>query len=953
MSIKQIELPSSCREELCRMTLLSRILSLFGICCLLASEVFAHESPVVDLRQLTDRHGMIILQGPWDFYWQKFVDPFDGTAIPDDRILAGIGWKKADSERSGQGYATYRLRIKGFEFHENGYEITLPYILSSYRLTLHPEQDPARIIRHHLGEPGETADTTAPMTLSQTLAFQPLGPDEVWIINIQMACFEHSNGGFRAAPLVAPGKELSRRWRRGMDSDLFCVGILFIMFLYNLMLFIRRPEDKASLLGAFAILSIALRAVATSNMLYYLTDRPSKTILELNHIFEYTTLTGSGILFSYFLQLTFLPAAYPRLLKHVSILFSPLIIVTLLFPADIYSRFLPLYQISTAFFIGLGFWVVIRAWLMRLDGSLTVFLGGLCILASFIYDVLVIYGVLPRPFTLQYAATLYVFLASETLAQQFAKAFRTAERLQKELKQEVFKQTAEIKQIMASIPQGIFTMGARLCIEGQYSQHLEFILQTDDLEGREALPLLFNHSNVNTEQVSMLRSALLTSIGEDLLVWEFNQHCLIHEFQVQNPTLGLRIFELDWHPIANARATIDHVLVTLRDVTDWRKLQEANRQREEELNLLLELVPIPEGRWRDFVKQSHQLLAKAENTGQLAPTETSAHRLAAIALHTLKGLARSVGCRHLSMAVHEVEEGQRTFAGNEDAPLPTLMKSLADLRQLLSRYEALWVNKLKRGQENTEHSDSQAALLEELAYRRQQLTRTSPISQHLPELLHTLDSYIQQSLYVSLFALLRETTESMAQLATELNRIPPDIRLEGTDQWVHRSVAKVLRMSLVHLIRNALDHGLESPSDRQKQGKNPRGMISWRVSADARNVCITFHDDGRGLDIAALSRKANDLGYSQSDLEAMPHGVTDAMFISGLSSRDRVSEVSGRGVGMDALRSMVEEIGGHVWAQFMDAEETRDQCRPFETIIEIPSHLFLLMNEIPRVSVGF
>lgn len=934
------------------MTLLSRILSLFGICCLLASEVSAQEASVFDLRQLADRHGMITLKGPWDFYWQKFVDPFDSTAIPDDRIPAGIGWKKADPERSGQGYATYRLRIKGFEFHENGYEITLPYILSAYRLTLYPEQDPSRLISHHLGQPGETADTTAPMTLSQTLSFQPLAPDEVWIINIQIAGFEHSNGGFRAAPLIAPGKELSRRWRRGMDSDLFCVGILFIMFLYNLMLFIRRPEDKASLLGAFAILSIALRAVATSNMLYYLADRPSKTILEINHIFEYITLTGSGILFSFFLQLTFLPAAYPRLLKHVSILFSPLIIVTLLFPADIYTRFLPLYQISTAFFIGLGFWVVIRAWLMRLDGSLTVFLGGLCILASFIYDLLVIYGILPRPFTLQYAATLYVFLASETLAQQFAKAFRTAERLQKELKQEVLNQTAEIKQIMASIPQGIFTMGAGLCIEGQYSRHLEFILQTADLEGREALPLLFNHSNVNSEQVSMLRSALLTSIGEDLLVWEFNQHCLIHEFQVQSPTLGLRIFELDWHPIANVATTIEHVLVTLRDVTDWRKLQEANRQREEELNLLLELVPIPEGRWEDFVKQSHQLLAKAENTEQ-APTEISALRPAAIALHTLKGLARSIGCRHLSMAVHEVEERQRSFTGNGDAPLPTLMNSLAELRRLLSRYETLWVNKLKRGQENAEHSDSQTALLEELAYRRQQLTRTGAVTQDLPQLLHTLDSYIQQSLYVSLFTLLREATESMAHLATELNRLPPNIRLEGTDQWVHRSAAKVLRMSLVHLIRNALDHGLEPPSDRQKQGKNPRGMISWRVTADAKNVRITFHDDGRGLDIATLSRKANDLGYSQSDLEAMPHGITDAIFISGLSSRDHVSEVSGRGVGMDALRSMVEEIGGHVWAQLMDGEETRDQCQPFETIIEIPSHLFLLMTKSVRAGVGF
>jgi two-component sensor histidine kinase len=864
---------------------------------------------------------------------------------------AGRGWKKPELNRPGTGFATYRIRIRGLAFHENGYEFSLPYILSSYRLTLHPEQDPSRMLYFQLGEPGKDAESNRPMTLARTVAFHPLGPDEVWVINIHIASFEHANGGFRAAPVVAPGQILSQSWRRGMDSNLFCAGILFIMFLYNLMLFIRRRDDKASLLAALSILSIALRSVATNNILYYFTERPSKIILELNHVFEYLTLTGSAILFSLFLQSTFLPAAYPRLLKYLSIMFTPLIAATLVLPSDVYTRFLPVYQLSTAFFIGLGFWVVIRAWRMRLDGSMMVFLGGLGILLSFIYDILVIYGVLPRPFTLQFAAALYVFLASETLAQKFAKAFRIAEKLQKDLKCEVFKQTAEIKQIMISIPQGIFTMGASLCIEGQYSQHLEFVLQTEALEGREALPLLFAHSDVDAEQISMLQSALMASIGEDLMVWDFNQHCLIHEYQVQSPTLGLRVFELDWHPITNAASRIEQVLVTLRDVTEWRKLQESNRQREEELNLLLELVPIPEGRWRDFLDQSHQLLDSAY--GNRSHAAGAVERSSAITLHTLKGLARSIGCRHLSIAVHESEERLRIAAGNSIRFQATLTNAVADLRNLLSRYETLWIEKLKRGLDSDAQQNEQTARLEELAYRRQLLDVSNGTSTQLADLLQTLEGYIQNTLYVSLFDLLREVTEAMAPLATELNKIPPEVRLEGTDQRVHRRTANVLRMSLVHLIRNILDHGLEAPEERKTKGKSPKGVVSWKVKDQAGGILITCKDDGRGLDREALLKKAQELGYDCKDLEIRPHGIAEIIFITGLSSRERVNEVSGRGVGMDALRSMIQDIGGRVWAQLLPTAGSTEQFQAFEIIIEIPSDQSLSRTEPIRKGAGF
>jgi HPt (histidine-containing phosphotransfer) domain-containing protein len=927
-----------------------RLLILFGLFCP-ALTWAGQKSPILDVRELSKRQGAIDLDGPWEFYWQKYVGPLDTTQAPDTLMPAGTGWKSRGY--FGEGFATYRLRIKGLEFHQKGYELGLSYVLGSYRLYMYPEQDPSRMLQHQLGEPGETRSTTFPLTVGKVFSFHPLGPDEVWVITLHVAGFQHSNGGLRSAPEVAPGTLLSERNRQGMDSTLFCTGILFIMCLYNMMIFVRRPKDKASFIGSLTILAMILRSIGTNNLLYYLTGSSSQLILDVTHVLEYLTMTGAAILFAYFLQFTFPQAAFPRVLKFASILCSPLILLTFITTPAFFSRFLLLYQVSSGFFVILAFIVVTRAFIMRLDGSLTIFLSSVFILLSVIYDVLVNLGFLPHPPVLQYATAVYTFFGSDTLARRSARAFRTAEKLQKDLKKEVYKQTAEIKQIMASIPQGIFTMGPSLCIEGQYSQHLEFMLQTEALEGREALPLLFAQSDVDAEQLSMLHSALLAAMGEDLLVWDFNEHCLIREFQVNHSKLGRRTIELEWHPIPNASQVIEQVLVTLRDVTDWHILQATNKQREEEINLLLELVPIPAGRWRDFVRQAHELLKKTLPSQAQEVTALTAEdlRSAGIALHTLKGLCRLIGCRHLSVAIHSVEEQLRSL--KEDSTSAHAIREWVDeLQQLLIRYESIWSDLLKRGFEESRQQDNDEILLEELAYQRVQ-TRSIKLPKPLHGLIQTLDGYIQKSLYVSLFTLLREVTEAMNPLARELGRLPPEIHVKGSDPWVHKRTAKVLRMALVHQVRNVLDHGLEPPEERERIGKNPRGAIHWNVTLHAGRVTISCRDDGRGLDLDALTSKATRLGYSREDLKTLPHGILDVMFISGLSSRDAVSEVSGRGIGMDALRSMIQDIGGNVWAERLDSLDDETRRPAFETIIELPAHQFFSAQEEGSLLVGF
>jgi two-component system chemotaxis sensor kinase CheA len=141
-----------------------------------------------------------------------------------------------------------------------------------------------------------------------------------------------------------------------------------------------------------------------------------------------------------------------------------------------------------------------------------------------------------------------------------------------------------------------------------------------------------------------------------------------------------------------------------------------------------------------------------------------------------------------------------------------------------------------------------------------------------------------------------------------------EVELSGAELELDRSILDRLGDPLVHLLRNAVDHGLEPPEERQRLGKDPSGRVLIHARREREHIRISVEDDGRGLDLAALRARAVESGWLHSDLaEDLPPEATAALvFRPGLSTRAEVSEVSGRGVGMDAVKATVEALGGRV-----------------------------------------
>jgi two-component system chemotaxis sensor kinase CheA len=141
-----------------------------------------------------------------------------------------------------------------------------------------------------------------------------------------------------------------------------------------------------------------------------------------------------------------------------------------------------------------------------------------------------------------------------------------------------------------------------------------------------------------------------------------------------------------------------------------------------------------------------------------------------------------------------------------------------------------------------------------------------------------------------------------------------DVELEGAELELDRSILDRLNDPLLHLVRNAVDHGIESPQDRLKAGKPETGRIVIEAHRENDMIAIEVRDDGRGIDVEGVRSRAVESGVLLADLaeDLPPDEIWQLIFHAGLSTAEGVSEISGRGVGMDAVRAVIESLGGSV-----------------------------------------
>ena len=169
-----------------------------------------------------------------------------------------------------------------------------------------------------------------------------------------------------------------------------------------------------------------------------------------------------------------------------------------------------------------------------------------------------------------------------------------------------------------------------------------------------------------------------------------------------------------------------------------------------------------------------------------------------------------------------------------------------------------------------------------------------------------------------------------------------DLRLLGEQTELDKTVMEKIGDPLVHLVRNSIDHGIETPAEREAAGKPRIGVVELNAFHQGGNIVIEIEDDGKGIDKDVIRTKAIEKGVISENDVLTDEQIYDLIFAPGFSTAAVVSDVSGRGVGMDVVKRNIRELGGHIEVQSKKGEGSK-------IIIRLPLTLAILDGQLIRV----
>ena len=500
----------------------------------------------------------------------------------------------------------------------------------------------------------------------------------------------------------------------------------------------------------------------------------------------------------------------------------------------------------------------------------------------------------------------------------------------------------QINAMLTNMQQGLFTIDADGCIGEEYSAHLEEIFESNMLHGLHACELLFSDSDLGGDLLNQIQEALNAMVGEDLMNFEFNKHLLVSEY-TKKIGGNQKILTLEWNPII-VDDEIETIMVTVRDVTTLKAMEAEMQGTMRELNIIHQLLNVPAKKFLRFVKTTKQFIEENRTIIQSDKLDKLAVEQLFRNMHTVKGNARTFGFSTLSDVAHAAES---IYSQVKDTQAPyhydkhLLLSDLEQLDNTLENYNHVYLNVL--GRSDASERDANGFWLDS-----DKISKLRQIAEKIEaEYASAVTTILDNGISVTLQDALADTIASLPQIAEDLGKAIPETRIVDNGINLHKQIESLLQNVFTHLFRNSIDHGIETAEDRLAAGKKEHGLISVSLIEDSGHYALRIGDDGRGLDITTLFNKGVELGKWKGDQKIDCHEIAELIFLSGTSTKDKVTSISGRGVGMDAVKSFIEQQGGSIDLNLLDAPthyaaSNGNAFIPFEFILHIPTKFVVL-----------
>ncbi|MFC5700405.1 ATP-binding protein [Cohnella faecalis] len=471
------------------------------------------------------------------------------------------------------------------------------------------------------------------------------------------------------------------------------------------------------------------------------------------------------------------------------------------------------------------------------------------------------------------------------------------------LERTVRNRTADIRTLLDHTRHGILSVGPELKVKEEYSVECVRLFEGEP-GGLPIAELLYPHDE---QEASLMQAILSDYFAErDEFKRDMIFSLLPDEMRINGRTVKAEYIPLSEEESADGSG--ESVMLLLTDLTETRDLESKMQQERRVLEMVVQSVTHPEDYAnivRDFESFRHTEIRELMASDAESPQE-KAMRIYRM-VHTFKGSFGFLRFVHIIPRLHELETDLLRLMDNDSL-------SLIELTNFL------------RGQRLEDWLQDDMEVLRSVlgpAYEQLLLEHGVKLDkEQWSEIESMLDQTLQQQddriwlekfrtwRYKKAETLFRPYSSYLQEMAERNGILLHPVELKGGEIPVDPEHLYGFARSFVHVVRNAVVHGIEPPDERAAQGKDEYGTVSFSVERVDGNLLITFEDDGRGIDADALIRKARQQGLETEELTE--EEALGLIFEEKLSTSQQVTEWSGRGVGLSVVKEEVEQLGGTI-----------------------------------------
>jgi two-component system chemotaxis sensor kinase CheA len=455
----------------------------------------------------------------------------------------------------------------------------------------------------------------------------------------------------------------------------------------------------------------------------------------------------------------------------------------------------------------------------------------------------------------------------------------------------IARQNDDMRLVLESVGQGFLVLAGDGRVRGHHSAVLESWFGPV-LQGQPIWEYLRTHDRAQAEWLELAWS----NIGSPHMPLELCIEQMPRRFAVHE-----RSYEIEYRPRLTPEGGLDWMIVVISDITELVARERAEKQQRELVGSVGRLLSDRSG-FLSFYQHASQLIARLVH-------EPERERAAMLRdLHTLKGNA---GLYELSELAALCEAIETRCAAERDRP------SAAE-RAALSRAFSPTAKVVERFAGEREPDALQLDAADHAALVRAIKDGEAP---------DALLARVARSHAQPARQLLGRLAEQLEVIARGLGKCPVQVKIEvePADLRFPRASLLPLWPVLVHVLRNIADHGLESSWEREQAHKPANASVVLRAELAPDQLRLSFSDDGRGVDWERIKERASQRGLRADSEDAL----LASLFISGVTTRDVAGPVSGRGVGLAAVKDVVEALAGRVWLESATGRGTR-------LLIELP-----------------